>query len=59
MYALANSFLNLIIEYRVEVYEMNIYMHGANVRIDLGIVGEDISKVMYRADYVIVRADGK
>lgn len=59
MYALANSFLNLIIEYREEVYEMNIYMHGANVRIDLGIVGEDISKVMYRADYVIVRADGK
>ena len=59
MYALANSFLNLMIEYRVEVYEMNIYTHGAVVRIDLGIVGEDISKTMYRADYVIVRADGK
>ena len=59
MYALTNSFVNLMIEYRVEVYEMYIYTHGANVRIDLGIVGEDISKVMFRADYVIVRSDGK
>lgn len=59
MYALSNSFLKPILEYRVEVYFMDIYTHGANVRIDLGIVGEDTSKIMYRADYVIGRADGK
>ena len=59
MYALSNSFLNPILEYRVEVYLLNIYTHGANVRIDLGIIGEDTSKAIYRADYVIVRADGK
>lgn len=59
MYALKNSFLNLLVEFRVEVYSMYIYTHGATVRIDLGIVGEDINQVTYRADYVIVRADGK
>lgn len=59
MYALSNSFLNLMLEYRVEVYLMDIYTHSASVRIDLSVVGEDLNKVMYRADYVIVRGDGK
>lgn len=48
-----------MLEYRVEVYSMDIYTHSASVRIDLSVVGEDLNKVMYRADYVIVRADGK
>lgn len=59
MYALSNSFLNQILEYRVEVYFMNIYTHSANVRIDLSILGEDTPGVMYRAEYVIGTADGK
>lgn len=31
MYALSNSFLKPILEYRGEVYSMDIYTHGATV----------------------------
>ena len=59
MYALSNSFLKPILEYRGEVYSMDIYTHGATVSIDMKIYGHEEFTGMYSAEYEIERADGK
>ncbi|MGN7478924.1 hypothetical protein ACTHOQ_13835 [Solibacillus silvestris] len=56
MYALSNSLLEQVGEYRVEVYTMSILNHKANVEIHLKIF-EAGGNTVYMADYEIFKSE--
>lgn len=58
MYAFSNSLLELAGEYRVEVYNMEIFGYDVEINIELKVFGEKENE-SYIADFEITRNEGK
>lgn len=58
LYAFSNSLLELAGEYRVEIYNMEIFGYDAGINIELKVFGEGVLET-YIADLEITRNDGK
>lgn len=58
MYVFSNSMIEELGEYRVRLYNMEVFGCDANVRVEMKIFGEGTS-LSYAAEYEITKSDGE